>query len=160
MKLYLFGLLAAASFLPACKPSVEKRAQSAVSEFISNGMSNTRYYQAGRFTCRPYTRKDSLTYVASLAQLNALADRPADYIPVANAPAQAVAAPAAVPAPTPADSVRIGTFVSHTYKEQNGTGFTMRDSGEFVVSPKGVVRPLLANHVLQARLKQAKSTQR
>ncbi|WP_345074606.1 hypothetical protein [Hymenobacter fastidiosus] len=96
-----------------CQPGLEKQAKSAVSEYAGARMDEPRDYRAGRFVLRPYTRRDSAAYAATLFQV---------------ADSSSLIRPVKQP-----DSVRIGTFVHHAFQEQTKTGRITRDSGEFVV---------------------------
>ncbi|UOQ74672.1 hypothetical protein [Hymenobacter cellulosilyticus] len=129
-----FFLFSALSLLVGCNNSPEKRAESAVSEYVSNRMGDPASYRAGKFDTKPYTRQDSVAYLTSLAQLNAdSAAQPAAPPKVANGAAQ------------------IGTFVRHDYREQTKGGDVSRDSGEFVVYPSGDVVQLIPSHRLKRR---------
>jgi hypothetical protein len=106
-----------------CQPGLEKQAKSAVSEYVSNRLDEPRDYRAGRFVLRPYTRKDSVAYAATLIGTADSSSR-----------LRAVKQP---------DSVRIGTFVHHAFTEQTKTGRVSPDSGEFVVYPNREVVQLV-----------------
>ncbi|TGE25398.1 hypothetical protein E5K00_09475 [Hymenobacter aquaticus] len=124
-----FLLLLAPALLAGCNNSPEKRAESAVAEYVGNRMGDPASYRAGKFDTRPYTRQDSVAYVASLARLNAdSATKPTVSPKVANGAA------------------RIGTFVRHDYREQTKAGDVSRDSGEFVVYPNGDVVQLIPGY--------------
>lgn len=124
MKFSALSLLLLLALCTGCQPGLEKQARSAVSEYVSNRLDESRDYRAGRFTLRPYTRKDSAAYAATLFSV---------------ADSSSVTRPVKQP-----DSVRIGTFVSHAYREQTKTGRVTRDSGEFVVYPNREVVQLAA----------------
>ncbi|PJJ59238.1 hypothetical protein [Hymenobacter chitinivorans] len=129
-----FFLLPAVTLLAGCNNSPEKRAESAVSEYVGNRMGDPASYRAGTFDTKPYTRQDSATYAAQVAQLNAdSAATPATAPKLANGTAQ------------------IGTFVRHDYREQTKVGDVSRDSGEFVVYPNGDVVQLIPSHRLKRR---------
>jgi hypothetical protein len=106
-----------------CEPGLEKQAKSAVSEYVSNRLDEPRDYRAGRFVLRPYTRRDSVAYAATLFRV---------------ADSSSVKTPVKQP-----DSVRIGTFVHHAFTEQTKTGRVTADSGEFVVFPNREVTELV-----------------
>ncbi len=128
-----FPLLAAVLLFTGCAKSPEKKAELAVQEFLRTRVSDPKHYFPGKFRLQPYTRRDSLLYLAQLARINA------------------VAAP---PAPGAADTARIGILVYHDYRDQTSTGIMVRDSGEYVVRPNGEVRLLIAESVRQRRLAQ------
>ncbi|UOQ55416.1 hypothetical protein [Hymenobacter cellulosivorans] len=127
--------LFAATFLAACNSSPEKQAEAVVSEYVSNRLDSPADYRAEKFDTKPYTRQDSAAYAASVARLNASGSTPA---------------PAAVPQ-VANGTAQIGTFVRHSYREQTKDGDVRRDSGEFVVSPKGDVIELIPSYRLKAR---------
>ena len=106
-----------------CQPGLEKQAKSAVSEYAGNRLDEPRDYRAGRFVLRPYTRRDSAAYAATLLGT-------ADSSSVSKAVKQP-------------DSVRIGTFVHHAFTEQTKTGRVTPDSGDFVVYPNREVTELV-----------------
>jgi hypothetical protein len=128
-------LLLAPALLFSCNSSPEKRAESAVSEYVSNRLGDPADYRAGKFDTKPYTRQDSVAYLTSVGQLSADSAAP-----------KPTAAPAVA-----AGQVRVGTFVRHDYREQTKTGIVSRDSGEFVVYPNGEVVQLIPGHRLQRR---------
>ncbi|TGE16834.1 hypothetical protein [Hymenobacter elongatus] len=129
-------LFAAVALLASCTSSPEKKAESAVSEYVGNRLGNPRNYRAGRFTTKPYTRHDSVAYATSVARLTT--DTSAGPQPPISLPAAAGA-------------VRIGTFVSHAYHEETQNGSVSRDSGEFVVYPSGDVVQLMPGTRLRQR---------
>ncbi|SHJ76749.1 hypothetical protein SAMN02745146_0119 [Hymenobacter daecheongensis DSM 21074] len=106
-----------------CQPGLEKEAKSAVSEYASDRLDEPRDYRAGRFVLRPYTRRDSVAYAATL---------------ISTADSSSITRPVKQP-----DSVRIGTFVHHAFQEQTKTGRVTRDSGDFVVYPNREVVELV-----------------
>ncbi|RYU82108.1 hypothetical protein [Hymenobacter persicinus] len=106
-----------------CQPGLEKQAKSAVSEFVSFRLDEPRDYRAGRFVLRPYTRRDSVAYAATL---------------IGAADSSSVTRPVKQP-----DSVRVGTFVHHAFEESTKTGRVTRDSGDFVVYPNREVVQLV-----------------
>ncbi|TGE29589.1 lipoprotein [Hymenobacter metallicola] len=126
--LSFFGALL---LLTGCNNSPEKRAEAVVSEYVSNRLDDPANYRADKFDTKPYTRQDSAAYAARVAQLNGSGPAAPAAPPVANGAAQ------------------IGTFVRHSYREQTKDGDVRRDSGEFVVSPKGDVIELIPGHRLK-----------
>ncbi|MFD2786614.1 hypothetical protein [Hymenobacter rubripertinctus] len=124
-------LLAAVLFATGCAKSTERKAELAVQDFVRNRASNASHYFPGKFRSQPYTLRDSLGYLAQMAEIN---DLPAP------------------PAPTPADTARIGLLIYHDYRDQTPDGILIRDSGEYVVSPTGEVRLLIAESVRRRRL--------
>ncbi|OWP61767.1 hypothetical protein CDA63_17665 [Hymenobacter amundsenii] len=126
-------LLAAVLLFTGCAKSTEKKAELAVQEFLRTRVSDPRHYFPGKFRLQPYTRRDSLLYLAQLAQINNIA---------------------APPAPAAADTARIGILVYHDYRDQTSDGILVRDSGEYVVRPNGEVRLLIAESVRKRRLAQ------
>ncbi|SNC67090.1 hypothetical protein SAMN06265337_1831 [Hymenobacter gelipurpurascens] len=134
MKLLSFTLCTAAILLGSCKKSTEKQTELAVQDFVRNRISDAKNYFPGKFRYRPYTKQDSLLYLAQMAQIN-------------GAPAP--------PAPTAADTARIGILVHHNYRDEMRNGEMIQDSGEYVVRPNGEVRQLVAESVRQKRMKQA-----
>ncbi|RSK42320.1 hypothetical protein [Hymenobacter perfusus] len=131
MKRLSFPLLSATLLLLGCAKSPEKLRELAVQDFVRNRVSDPKNYFPGKFRYQPYTRRDSLLYLAQLARING---QPAP------------------PAPTPADSVRIGTLVYHDYRDEMRNGVKVVDSGEYVVRPNGVVRLLIAESIRLKRL--------
>jgi hypothetical protein len=132
MKTPLF-LLVPALVLGSCKKSPEQQTEFAVQDFVRNRVSDAANYFPGKFRQKPYTKRDSLQYLAQMAQINGTP---------------------APPAPTPADTARIGTLVHHDYRDEMRDGEMIRDSGEYVVRPNGEVRQLVAESVRQKRIKQ------
>ena len=126
-------LLAAIALFSGCAKSTEKKAELAVQEFVRNRASDAKHYYPGKFRSQPYTLRDSLLYLAQMAKIN---DLPAP------------------PAPTAADTARIGLLIYHNYRDQTPDGILVRDSGEYVVSPTGQVRLLIAESVRRRRLAQ------
>ncbi|MBT9394258.1 hypothetical protein KLP40_13890 [Hymenobacter sp. NST-14] len=124
-------LLAAVLALAGCAKSTEKKAELAVQDFVRNRASDAKHYYPGKFRSQPYTRRDSLLYLAQMAEINGLP---------------------APPAPTAADTARIGLLIYHDYRDQTPDGILVRDSGEYVVSPTGQVRLLIAESVRRRRL--------
>ncbi|UYZ65019.1 hypothetical protein [Hymenobacter weizhouensis] len=128
------SLLAATAtllLLSGCQKSTQQQAEAAVQDFVSNRASDPKNYFPDRFRFRPYTRRDSLLYLADMARITGTA---------------------APPAPTAADSVRIGTLVRHTYRDETRDGVGIKDSGEYVVRLNGEVRELMAERVRKSRL--------
>jgi hypothetical protein len=128
-----FALCAAVLLCSSCKKSTEQQTELAVQDFVRNRVSDAANYFPGKFRQKPYTKKDSLVYLAQMAQIN-------------GAPAP--------PAPTAADTARIGILVHHDYRDEMRDGEMIRDSGEYVVRPNGEVRQLVAESVRLRRLKQ------
>ncbi|WP_019947911.1 hypothetical protein [Hymenobacter aerophilus] len=126
-------LLATVLLFTGCKKSPEKQAELAVQDFLRNRVSTARNYAPGKFRLEPYTKRDSLLYLAQMAQING---QPAP------------------PAPSPADTARIGILVHHDYRDQTPDDILIRDSGEYVVRPNGEVRLLIAESVRKRRLAQ------
>ena len=126
-------LLAAVLLFTGCAKSTEKKAELAVQEFLRTRVSDPKHYFPGKFRLMPYTRRDSLLYLAQLAQINDIA---------------------APPAPAAADTARIGILVYHDYRDQTSDGILVRDSGEYVVRPNGEVRLLIAESIRRRRLAQ------
>ena len=116
MRLSFIFLLA---LLPACTQTPEQRAQVLVSADIQAHFSRAADYHAGQFTTRPYSRYDSLVYLARMAARNAAGPgtRPAVVLPPRR----------------PQDSARIGTFVHHLYHAPDGDGNTRLDSADYLV---------------------------
>ena len=131
MKRFFFSLLPAAALLTSCSKTTEDKAKLAVQEFVRSRASEPSNYFGEKFRFSPYTRRDSLLYLAEMARINGLP---------------------APPAPTPADSVRIGTLVHHSYRDQMRNGIMVQDSGEFVARPNGTVRSLVAESIRRKRL--------
>ncbi|WP_139923888.1 hypothetical protein [Hymenobacter sp. DG01] len=131
MNRLLFPLLSATLLLTACDKNAEQKAELAVQDFVRMRVSDPKNYFPGKFRHKPYTKRDSLQYLAQMAQINGLP---------------------APPAPTPADSVRIGTLVLHDYRDEMRNGVSVRDSGEYVVRPNGEVRILMAESIRRKRL--------
>ena len=125
--------LATVLLVTGCAKSTDKKAELAVQDFLRNRVSTARNYAPGKFRLEPYTKRDSLLYLAQMAQING---QPAP------------------PAPTPADTARIGILVHHDYRDQTPDGILIRDSGEYVVRPNGEVRLLIAESVRKRRLAQ------
>ena len=123
MKFPAFSFLLLLAFCSGCQPGLEKQAKSAVSEYASNRLDEPRDYRAGRFVLRPYTRRDSVAYAATLIRAT---------------DSSSVTRPVTQP-----DSVRIGTFVHHAFTEQTKTGRVTADSGDFVVFPNREVVELV-----------------
>ncbi len=126
-------LLAVVLLFTGCAKSPEKKAELAVQEFLRTRVSDPKHYFPGKFRLQPYTRRDSLLYLAQLAQINDIA---------------------APPAPAAADTARIGILVYHDYRDQTSDGILVRDSGEYVVRPNGEVRLLIAESIRKKRLSQ------
>lgn len=122
---------AALCLLSSCQKSTQQQAEAAVRDFVGNRASDPQNYFPDRFQFRPYTRRDSLLYLADMARIGG---QPAPL------------------APTAADSVRIGTLVRHTYRDETRAGVGIRDSGEYVVRPNGEVRELMAEWMRKKRL--------
>ncbi|TGE08155.1 hypothetical protein EU556_10515 [Hymenobacter fodinae] len=133
MKTSFYLLLPAVLLLGSCKKTTDKQAELAVQDFVRNRVSDAANYFPGKFRLKPYTKRDSLLYLAELAQINGTP---------------------APPAPTAADTTRIGILVHHDYRDEMRDGEMIRDSGEYVVRPNGEVRLLMAESVRQKRLKQ------
>lgn len=129
-RLILF-LIPAVLLLTSCGKNTEQKAELAVQDFVRTRVSDAKNYFPGKFRYAPYTKRDSLLYLAQMAQINGLP---------------------APPAPTPADSVRIGTLVFHDYRDEMRNGVMVRDSGEYVVRPNGEVRILMAESIRRKRL--------
>ena len=108
-----------AALLPACTQTPEQRAQVLVSADIQAHFSRAADYHAGQFTTRPYSRYDSLVYLARMAARNAAGPgtRPAVVLPPRR----------------PQDSARIGTFVHHLYHAPDGDGNSRLDSADYLV---------------------------
>ncbi|MCB2408262.1 hypothetical protein [Hymenobacter lucidus] len=130
-----YGFFFLASLLIACTSSPEKKAEAAVAEYVSNRLVDPHYYRPGPFETKPYTRQDSVAYLAGIAQLNAdsTTAKPGTAPKVAQGGAQ------------------IGTFVRHAYQEHTKAGDIRRDSGEFVVYPSGEVVQLIPSYRLGPR---------
>lgn len=131
MNRLFLSLISAGLLLSGCAKNTEEQAQLAVQDFVRNRVSDAKNYFPGKFRYRSYTKRDSLLYLAQMAQING---QPAP------------------PAPTPADSVRIGTLVYHDYRDEMRNGVMVRDSGEYVVRPSGDVRILMAESLRRRRL--------
>ncbi|GGG36371.1 hypothetical protein [Hymenobacter glacieicola] len=131
MKPFSLALLCAGLFLTSCTKTTEQKTELAVQDFVRNRVSDPKNYFPGKFKLRPYTKRDSLLYLAEMAQING---QPAP------------------PAPTPADTARIGILVHHDYRDEMRDGVSVRDSGEFVVRPSGDVRILMAESIRRRRL--------
>ncbi|WP_354580316.1 hypothetical protein [Hymenobacter sp. UYP22] len=131
MNRFCLLLLPAAALLASCSKTTEDKAKLAVQDFVRTRASEPSNYFGEKFRFRPYTKRDSLLYLADMARIN-------------NLPAP--------PAPTPADSVRIGTLVYHSYRDQMRNGIMVQDSGEFVARPNGTVRSLVAESLRRKRL--------
>ncbi|UOQ76351.1 hypothetical protein MUN84_17525 [Hymenobacter sp. 5516J-16] len=131
MKPLSLALLCAGLLLTGCTKTTEQQTELAVQDFVRNRVSDPKNYFPGKFKFSPYTKRDSLLYLAQMAQING---QPAP------------------PAPTPADSVRIGTLVYHDYRDEMRNGVSVRDSGEYVVRPNGDVRILMAESIRRRRL--------
>jgi hypothetical protein len=133
MKTSFILLLPALLLFSSCKKTTEKQAELAVQDFVRNRISDPKNYFPGKFESKPYTKRDSLQYLAQMAQIN-------------GAPAP--------PAPTAADTARIGLLVRHNYRDEMRDGEMIRDSGEYVVRPNGEVRLLMPESTRQKRLRQ------
>jgi len=161
MKSALLFLLLGSACLTSCN-STERQAEAAVSEYVSSGLGEPGYYRPGKFTMRPYTRKDSVAYAVQLAKLTAAVDtvtfrdEAGHVLPRA---AKSMASQEVPSAKLAADATPIATYVFHSYREQSKTGRTTRDSGEFIVYPDGNVVPLVPQRVREARLKQLQAKQ-
>lgn len=131
MNRFCLLLLPAAALLTGCSKTTEDKAKLAVQDFVRTRASAPGNYFGDKFRFRPYTRRDSLLYLADMARINGMP---------------------APPAPTPADSVRIGTLVHHSYRDQMRNGTMIQDSGEFVARPNGTVRSLVAESLRRKRL--------
>jgi hypothetical protein len=131
MKRVILFLLPVAALLASCSKTTEEQAKLAVQDFVRTRASDPGNYFPEKFRFRVYTRRDSLLYLADMARIN-------------NLPAP--------PAPTPADSVRIGTLVYHSYRDQMRNGVMVQDSGEFVARSNGTVRSLVAESLRRKRL--------
>ncbi|WP_045690138.1 hypothetical protein [Hymenobacter sp. AT01-02] len=131
MKRLSFSFLAAAALLVGCKKTGQQLAELAVQDFVRSRVSDAKNYFPGKFEARPYTKRDSLLYLADMARINGMP---------------------APPAPTAADSVRIGTLIYHNYRDEMRNGQMVLDSGEFVVRPSGDVRILVAESIRRKRL--------
>ncbi|GAA3956026.1 hypothetical protein [Hymenobacter algoricola] len=123
MKFFALSSLLLLTLCAGCQPGLEKQAKAAVSEYASARMDEARDYRAGRFVLRPYTRRDSAAYAATL---------------IGTADSSSLIRPVKQP-----DSVRIGTFVHHAFQEQTKTGRISPDSGDFVVYPNREVVQLV-----------------
>ncbi|RSK36285.1 hypothetical protein [Hymenobacter metallilatus] len=130
MKRFSFFLFST-TLLLGCSKTPEKQAELAVQDFVRNRVSDAKNYFPGKFRFRPYTKRDSLLYLAEMARIN-------------NLPAP--------PTPTVRDSVRIGTLVYHNYRDEMRNGVSVQDSGEYVVRPNGTVRMLIAESLRRKRL--------
>ncbi|RPD45371.1 hypothetical protein DNI29_18485 [Hymenobacter sediminis] len=131
MNRLIFPFFSATLLLAGCAKNTEQKAELAVQDFVRTRVSDAKNYFPGKFRFSPYTKRDSLQYLAQMAQING---QPAP------------------PAPTPADSVRIGTLVLHDYRDETRNGIMVRDSGEYVVRPNGEVRILMAESIRRKRL--------
>ncbi|GAB3236353.1 hypothetical protein GCM10027346_26970 [Hymenobacter seoulensis] len=129
----LLILLPATLLLASCKKTTEQQAELAVQDFVRNRISDPKNYFPGKFTFRPYTKRDSLLYLSQMAQINGSV---------------------APPAPGSADTVRIGTLVRHAYRDEMRNGLMIQDSGEYVVRPNLEVRVLMAESIRKKRLQQ------
>lgn len=131
MNRLILPFFSATLLLTSCDKTTEQKAELAVQDYVRTRASDSRNYFPGKFRHEPYTKRDSLLYLAQMAQING------QPVP---------------PAPTPADSVRIGTLVHHDYRDQTRNGIMVVDSGEYVVRPNGEVRMLIAESIRRKRL--------
>lgn len=132
MKRLSFSILVATALLAiGCKKTGQQLSELAVQDFVRNRISDPKNYFPGTFKVQPYTKRDSLLYLAQMAQINGMP---------------------APPAPTAADSVRIGTLIYHNYRDEMRNGEMVQDSGEYVVRPNGEVRLLIAESIRKKRL--------
>ncbi|MCA8829257.1 hypothetical protein [Hymenobacter pini] len=127
----LFLFIPALTLLSSCSKTTQQQAELAVKDFVGSQLSDSKNYFPEKFRFRPYTKRDSLLYLADMARIN-------------NQPTP--------PAPTAKDSVRIGTLVYHTYRDETRDGIKVVDSGEFVARPNGFVRSLVAESIRKRRL--------
>ena len=68
MKRFSSLFCVAAILLGSCKKSPEKQTELAVQDFVRNRVSDAGNYFPGKFRHQPYTRRDSLLYLAEMAQ--------------------------------------------------------------------------------------------
>lgn len=140
MKSFLPALLLL-PLLPACQQTPEQKAQAQISNEVRTHFTHGNDYQPGAFRSRPYTRYDSLAYQARMAVLNA-ATLPGDTV-----------LPLTLPPRQPADTVRIGTLVAHTYDTSGAHSLARHDSATYVVYRSGDMHEVVPEAVVQARLR-------
>jgi len=140
MKFFPLLLLLLAALLPACTQTAEDRAQAVVSADIQAHFSRGSDYHAMRFDNRPYSRYDSLMYLARTGAINAAAPG---------------TQPTVVPPPhRAADTTQVGIFVHHVYRAPGPDGENRLDSVDYVVYGLERAVELLPERVLRARLGQ------
>ncbi|MBC6607314.1 hypothetical protein H8B13_10835 [Hymenobacter sp. BT188] len=148
MKSAFFYAFALTALLTSCEQSPAEHAQAAVSEHVQQGMSKTGNYRSETFYIQPFTRQDSIAYVVKVNQRNdaavtAVANNAqaptADFTRRAQERQQLLA--------RQADTSRIGLFVRHVYRSEDGDGTTHRDSVDAVVYPPRDVVVLFSGQV-------------
>ncbi|UOR05900.1 hypothetical protein MUN82_02085 [Hymenobacter aerilatus] len=127
--------------LPACQQTAEEQAQAQVQEAVRTHFTHSEDYKPGEFRSRPYTRYDSLTYQARMAVLNATMLSPDTVLALT------------LPPRRPADTVRIGTLIAHTYNTSGGHGLARQDSATYVMYRSGTLHEVVPTGLVQARLR-------